>query len=125
VLPQKKEKSRRSAHVTWAEAGQNVLIASMNRGLFPFAVIAILVGLIVRRMPADDVSTLAFQILEDAQQGTIVGWLLFCLSIGGWATHVRIQRRTISAEYLRMSKERNTLQEKAIGKPLSSSNDGE
>ena len=94
---------------------------SMNRGLFPFAILAILVGMMIWRMPSGDVTKLAFALLNRASDGSLIGWILFALSTGGWAIHVRLQRRSIGGEMTRVSQERNKAQSRALNRNVGSS----
>ncbi len=53
---------------------RDVLVASMSQGLFMIAVVALLISIILIRMPQADVSKLAFEILGLFKDYKTLGW---------------------------------------------------
>jgi hypothetical protein len=100
---------------------RDILIASLNKGQFPLAIVGLLVAIVLARMPPEDISKLVFLIIENLKNGAFVGYVLFVATTGGWFVHARFQRRVITGEMRRISDERTRVQEKALGKPLPSS----
>ena len=94
---------------------RDVLVASMNKGQFPFAVCALIFIVMILRMPAADVSRLMFHLVNLAERGQIIGWILAVLELAAWFFHSRRQRRLITSEMRRMAKERNEHQARTIG----------
>lgn len=105
------------------QAIRDVLIESMRRGQFPTALVGLIVIVILIKMPGEDVSTLAFKVLDHFEKGVLVGWGLWIVTIVAWAIHGRYQRRTIAGEMMRIAEERNRLQERGLGEALESSED--
>jgi len=100
---------------------RDVLIASMNKGQFPAALIAMVVLSIILRMPPSDVSALMFRLLDVAEEERLIGYVLAVVSLLGWFFHARYQRKLITQEMRRVSGERNQLQARELGKRVKSS----
>lgn len=107
--------------VTAAQAVRDVLVASLNKGQFLPALLALLFAIMLVRMPSEDVSRLVFQILADLKNGQLLGYALALISTAGWAFHVKWQRRVITAEMRRVTRERNELQAQATPAEIESS----
>jgi hypothetical protein len=100
---------------------RDVLIASINKGQFPWAILAMIVIAVIFRMPPDDVSKLAFRVLDALERGALLGYALAFFATAGWFFHSRYQRRIITVELNRMSKQRNQLQAHKLGNKIRSS----
>lgn len=107
--------SARSVKVTWAEAARDVLTISMNRGQFPLAILAILFGLFLWKLPDEKVYELAKELLAGLLSGYLIGYGLFALSVLAWFVHSKSQRRSLARELARVSAERSDLQKKLLG----------
>ena len=94
---------------------RDVLIASMNKGQFPLAMVGMIVLTIIFKMPAEDVSRLAFQIITDLKAGYLLGYVLSIGSVSGWFIHARWQRRSITVEIDRLSGDRTRTQKQQLG----------
>jgi hypothetical protein len=116
--------SRAGAKVSVFEFLRDVLVASMNKGQFPAALIAMIVLSMIWRMPPADVSKLVFRLLDVAEEKSLVGYAASVLCVFGWYFHARYQRRLIAREMQRISRERNQLQARELGKKLKSSEAG-
>lgn len=91
---------------------RDVLVASINKGQFPIAVVSLIAMSLIWRMPQSDVGTLVFRIIDDLEDGSLFGYLLAGALAGGWFVHARYQRRVITSEIDRVSQERDHLQRK-------------
>ena len=100
---------------------RDVLVASINRGQLPQATAAIVVIVIVVKMPSDDVSKLASSAISKLVDGSLAGWAIAALAIIGWAWHARRQRRWWNTEMDRVSRERTKYQKIALKEKLGSS----
>jgi hypothetical protein len=105
-----------SLGAAWATALRDVLIASINKGQFPFAILGLVLLTLIVKMPPADVSKLVFRLVDGVEQGSLLGYLLSLLFLIGWYVHARYQRRVIAGEIERMAAERNTLQGKNLGR---------
>jgi hypothetical protein len=119
-----KKGSRAGAKVSLFEFLRDVLIASMNKGQFPAALIAMIVLSMIWRMPPADVSKLVFRLFDVAQEKSLVGYVAAVIFLFGWLFHTRYQRRLITREMQRISNERNQLQARELGKRIKSSEVG-
>jgi hypothetical protein len=122
-----KKRSTSTAHslgAAWANALRDVLIASINKGQFPFAILGLLLLTLIVKMPPEDVSKLVFRLVDGVERGSLLGYLLSLLFLVGWYVHARYQRRVITAEIERMAAERNTLQSKNLGQQRIKSSKG-
>jgi hypothetical protein len=109
------------AKVGFWEFLRDVLIASMNKGQFPAALLAMVVLSVIWRMPPVDVSKLMFRLLDVAEEERLVGYAVSVVSLFGWFFHARYQRKLINQEMKRISNERNQLQTRELGKKVKSS----
>ena len=100
----------------------NVLIASMNKGQFPVALFALVVIVILIKMPSADVSKLAFRILDDLRTNYLIGYGLAVITLVVTLFITKWQRRRITIEMRRISDERTMLQTKLLDSDLGSSN---
>lgn len=100
---------------------RDVLIASLNKGQFPVAVVAGTSVFMIWRMPNEDVSKLVFLILDGLKTWWLTGYVLSALLAILWFKHSKWQRRIIHAEMKRIGDEKTKLQEKLVGKRLPSS----
>lgn len=100
---------------------RDVLIASMNKGQFPLALIGVIVLTLIMKMPQEDVAKLVFEIWYNILNGKLISSVLFVATALGWTAHAKWQRRMITNEMERISGERTRLQQQALGGNLSSS----
>ena len=113
-----KPQERNHPGVTVAQAVRDVLIASLNKGQFPVALLTLVILSLIWKMPSEDVSTLVFMMFTRLEYW---GYPLSVLAFGGWFFHARRQRRLIVAELERISHERDKVQEKTLGNRVKSS----
>lgn len=100
---------------------RDVLVASINKGQFPWAILAMIVISIIWKMPPQDVSEFAFRVLDSLERRVILGYAIACVLAVGWFLHSRYQRRIITGELNRVSTQRNQLQEQTLGNRIRSS----
>jgi len=107
--------------MSWAQAFRDMVIAAINRGQLPiFGFFVLLLALIVK-MPNEGVSKLVFEILGSLHHGELVGYILCIIIIFFWYAHVRIMRKSFSAEFKRIGQEKSSLQSKLANVPFESS----
>lgn len=105
-----------------SQAIRDVLIASMNKGQFPLALVGLIIIISIIKMPPDDVSKLVFSITDMLINGYILGYLLFLVTVISWFIHAKLQRRIFSSEIERMAEEKSTIQQTVLrGNNLKSS----
>ena len=114
-------RSKNGPKIGFFESVRDVLIASMNKGQFPAALLAMVVLSMIWRMPPTDVSKLVFRLLDVAEEKKLLGYFVSVFSLLGWFFHAKYQRKLITFEMQRVSSERNQLQAKELGKKLKSS----
>lgn len=100
---------------------RDVLVASLNKGQFLPACAFVLFLVIILRMPGEDVSRLAFRLVDDLENYSLLGYASAVVVLALWMIHARFQRRVAAGELKRVAKERTRLQEGAIGQQLQSS----
>jgi hypothetical protein len=112
---------KRAPSIGPSQALRDVLIASINKGQFPVAALALILILALMRMPDDDVSRLMFRLLDLMESGRLGGYVLWAGTLAGWLIHSRFQRRTFTAEMERVVRERTELQVRLLGNRVKSS----
>jgi hypothetical protein len=102
-------------------ATRDVLISSMTKGQFPLALMGLIILAIILKMPADDVSKLAFELFKALELHYISGYILSVVALGSWFFHSRWQRKQIITEMRRIAFERNRWQKGQLGNAIESS----
>jgi hypothetical protein len=115
------DSGRLSTGAAFAVALRDILIASISKGQFPMVLCATVVLVIVLRMPPEDVSGLAFRILDAAERRAIGGYVLAAILLVAWIIHARYQRKQFRIEFDRISSERNDAQARVLGNRVQSS----
>jgi len=122
VMPNASGKNKKATHtVGFWEAIRDIFVAMINKGQFLVALPALIIALIVYKMPGKDVADMASQITGDLYSGYLAGWVLAFVAIMGWYFHARYQRRMANREIKRICNERNRLQSEKVGSKLPSS----
>lgn len=121
-MARKADKGRREG-VTWAQAVRDILIASMNKGQAPLFLCFAVVGLMLWRMPPEDVSRLVFETIGRFEHRCLWGWIVAFLMFLGWISHVKIQRQIIVQEMRRLGGERTDRQKEKLGDRVKSSDE--
>src|SRR5215469_15558390 len=100
--------------MTFFQMLRDVLVASLNRGQFPMAVMGLIVVIAVCRMPAPDLSRLVFRLVDAAEAREYGGYVLAVAIALAWALHSKRQRREIAAEIRRLSEQRSRPQQMSL-----------
>ena len=87
----------------FAEMLRDVLVASISKGQFPFALLGLVVLVSVLKMPPADVSTLVFRVVDLLSSGRWAGYVLALLVSLGWSLHARHLRLALAAEMHRLN----------------------
>ena len=120
-MAKKQTGKNESKTINFWQMVRDVLIASMSKGQFPLALFGLFLMLIILKMPSDQVSVLAFELINDLKSLNLIGIILCPLTLFGWFVHIRWQRRIFSSEIDRISGERNHYQQKLIDGNINSS----
>ncbi|MGL5953665.1 MAG: hypothetical protein ACRCZ3_11175 [Providencia rustigianii] len=98
--------------VTVAQAVRDVLLRAMSTGqLVPLTIVAFLI-IYIMRIPAESLDKLANRVLDAMIDASIVGYVLFFLTVLAWAWHASVMRKCFSAEAKRIGKEKTEHQQK-------------
>jgi hypothetical protein len=100
----------RPGAMSWAHATRDVLLASMNNGLFAFVAIWLLMLGILWKLPDGDVTRLTFDVLAKLEKGELWAYILLVLVLATWYFHARAMRRNFTAECERIGREKSALQ---------------
>jgi hypothetical protein len=100
---------------------RDVLIASMNKGQFPLAVVALVIIVMIVKMSSESVTALVYRLIGDLENGSLFGYILALVMAGGWFVHSRWQRKVLTNEIDRLALERDKWQAKQMKLPLGSS----
>jgi hypothetical protein len=76
---------------------RDVLVASINKGQFPIAMVGIIFLAMIVKMPDADVTKLAFQILDDLKTLHLLGYFLTLVVIILWYKHAQLLRNQLLA----------------------------
>ena len=87
--------SKEGVKVSLFEFLRDVLIASIEKGQFPAALIAIIALSMIWRMPPADIGKLVFRLLDVAQEAGLMGYVASVLCLFSWFRHARYQRRLL------------------------------
>ena len=117
----KSNKKPEGYKVTVWEMLRDVLVASMNKGQFPLAIVGLIIITIIWRMPSESVGKLAFEVVEEMKNGYLIGYVVAFVAIIGWFFHAKAQRRWAATEIKRVTAERTKVQEEKMGTKLQSS----
>jgi hypothetical protein len=115
------EKTRSKPAFNGWRALRDVLVASMDKGQFPLAIVSLIVMVLIFKMPEQDVSKLVFLMLDHLVRGALLGWLLMGASIAAWFIHIRYHGQLLNFELNRLAEERSQLQARTLGGKMKSS----
>jgi hypothetical protein len=79
-----KKRSRGEARVGFFECLRDVLIASLVKGQFPAALVAMIVLSMIWRMPPTDLSQLVRRLFDIAEKKSLVGYGASAAFLSGW-----------------------------------------
>lgn len=121
MAKRKKPVKQEAKKIGFNQMLRDVLIASMNKGQFPLAIIGLIVMFALYKMPAEDVSKLVFNYFQFFTANSMLGYGLFALTLAGWFFHAKWQRRKIAEEMERIGKEKSKWQKDKLKINLESS----
>jgi hypothetical protein len=119
----KKQSRPRYGRIGGWQVLRDVLIASMNKGQFPIAVVAVVVIVIVLKMDSKDVALLVSRVIDAQERKWFLGYILSVLILLAWGFHAKWQRKGIVEEMNRLSALRSELQTQLANRKLGSSED--
>lgn len=108
--------------VTWAQAFRDIVITAMNRGQFPILVVGAIIFVLIYRLNANQSFQLLKEFISKLEDFSILGWLLWVLTIGLWVVYAKKVRKNFSVEMSRVGREKSKAQEKVSRRKLPSSN---
>lgn len=98
--------------ITIAQAVRDVLIASINKGQFPFAVMGLIVLLILWRLPDSEISPLIHWMVDTVGTFYYVGYGLFGATVFGWYFHAQNLRKKMALQMEEFHRSRKQLANK-------------
>jgi hypothetical protein len=107
--------------VTWAEMVRDVLVTAMDRGQLPVLAGFAVLGGVAWRLPPEELTKFAYDILDRFTSGSLLGWGLFILAAFGWWWHVRKLLMMHVTEVGRIGNEKSAAQDLAAGERLKGS----
>lgn len=114
-------KPKKKVTVTWAQAFRDIVISGMARGQLLPLMCSLAVLLIIYRLPPEKLANLVYLLFS---KGILaLGWVVAVALVIGWSWQSRRSRRFHSAEYERITKEKNDCQSELNNKKFISSND--
>lgn len=120
---QKNSRRKPSARTNWPGAVSNIVVSAINKGQLPILGIIFLLGLILWRLPEEQLSKFVFKFLEHLANGAIAGYVLSVALLFGWYIHAKAMRARFSNEAQRIGREKSDLQSRLLKENLESSDD--
>lgn len=105
----------RNQRIGWPQVVRDIVLRIVGKGQLLMLVAGIIILVIVLRMPTDDISKLAFRLLEIFEVEKLLGYGLWFITLIMWGLHSKFQRRIIHDEMERLSEERTKLQTLKLG----------
>jgi hypothetical protein len=84
---------------------RDVLVAAIDRGQFPVAVIAIALIVSIMWIPHDEWATIVKDTLQSLREGALLGYLLSVAIATGWWCHVHLIRKRHSEKIMKIESE--------------------
>lgn len=113
--------SKPQVSVTWAQAWRDVMIRAMSSGQLVPITISIILMIAAWRLPAGELSRLAFSIVNGFIDHSLVGWILCGILALAWSWHARVMRRCFSSEAQRIGNEKTKYQQRQTNHALGTS----
>ncbi len=104
--------SRGELRVGLYEFLRDVLLASIDKSQFPFALAAIIVLAVIWKLSPADLAHLLVRLVTFAERRSVVGYVVAIISVFGWFLHVRYKNSEI-AQMLALGL--NTVAENEVG----------
>jgi hypothetical protein len=113
--------STKPTKITFWHMLRDVLVKSIDKGQFLVAVLALIVIFWLWKMPSEDASRLAFDVLNKFSNGSLIGYGLTGIVSIMWFLHAKHLRRKGEEELKRVTGVRTKLQKKELGDKVVSS----
>ncbi|WP_107689031.1 hypothetical protein [Neisseria wadsworthii] len=114
-------KQKNQVAVTWAQAFRDIIITAMNRGQLLLLMVTSIFMLLIWKLESNQAFDLLNNFLEKLKNWSIIGWILWVLTVFGCFILFRKVRTDFSYEMKRVGKEKSKAQEKALQRSLPSS----
>ncbi|HFC8519029.1 TPA: hypothetical protein ACFP41_001923 [Neisseria weaveri] len=114
-------KQKNQVAVTWVQAFRDIIITAMNRGQLLLLMVTSIFMLLIWKLESNQAFDLLNNFLEKLENWSIIGWILWVLTVFGCFILFRKVRTDFSYEMKRVGKEKSKAQEKALQRSLPSS----
>ena len=88
--------SRGESRVGLYEFLRDVLLASIDKSQFPFALAAIIVLAVIWKLSPADLAHLLVRLVTFAERRSVAGYVVAIISVFGWLLHVRYKNWEIA-----------------------------
>lgn len=122
LMSSKKAPQPKVAGTNWPGMIRDVLVASLNKGQFPLALVFVIFIIIFCRLPEADLSKFVFDFWNKCERFYVIGWILFGVTLFGWYFNTRYIRKNHAQEMHRIAEEKKYLQEQLTNRKIPSSN---
>lgn len=112
---------KQQVQVTWAQAWRDVMLRAMSSGQLVPITISIVLMIFAWRLPQDELSRLAFSIVDGFKEHSLAGWAISVVLVLLWSWHARVMRRCFSSEAQRIGNEKTKYQQKQTTQALGTS----
>lgn len=75
---------------------RDVLLASIDKSQFPFALAAIILLSVIWKLSPTDLAHLLMRLVTFAERRSVVGYVMAIVSAAGWLVHVRFKNWEIA-----------------------------
>ncbi|MDB5278830.1 MAG: hypothetical protein JWR61_3785 [Ferruginibacter sp.] len=113
ATPAKKEKNNPYRPNVWGMI-RDIMVHAINKGQLPVTGLILLLGLVVFKMPAEDVSKLMYATIRQFKTLYYLGWTLDGVIIVTWVIVQRKLTRGYRRELDRINNENQELQKKLL-----------
>lgn len=107
--------------VTWAQAFRDIIVVAMNRGQLPILAVCAIFFILIYKLDADKAFQLLNSFMIELKRFSILGWILWVLTVIAWFFSAKKVRKDFSSEMRRVGREKSKAQEKAADRKLPSS----
>ena len=114
-------KAPTAVKVTFWHFLRDVFVASINKGQFPLAILALILSIYALRVPPDVLAEHGREVLRGLQNGYLVGYAFWISTVAGWYLTAKSLRRKHYDELIRIAGEKKELQKQQLGSKVKSS----
>ena len=115
------KQKQQNCPVTWAQAFRDIIITAMNRGQLLLLMIVFIFTILIWKLDSGQAFQLLNSFLEKLKDWSILGWVLWFVTVFLCFVLFKKVRTDFSSEMKRVGKEISKAQEKASQRKLSSS----